>query len=43
MVARYGHFRVDRVWTRTTPTDEHEHSAYLVVFEVDASYEFDLK
>lgn len=41
-VARYGHFRIDRVWSRTSATDAHEHPSYYVVFEIDASSEFDV-
>jgi hypothetical protein len=40
VVARYGPFRVDRLWYRSKPDDAHVY--YDVVFEVDASGEFDL-
>jgi hypothetical protein len=39
-VARYGHFRIDRVWSRTNAADAREHPAYHVVFEIDTSSEF---
>lgn len=40
VVARYGHFRVDRIWYRSKPDDNDVH--YQVVFEVDVAGEFDL-
>jgi hypothetical protein len=42
LIARYGHFRIDRVWLRTNATNAHEHPSYHVVFEIDASSEFDV-
>lgn len=40
VIAHYGHFRIDRIWYRSKPDDAHMH--YHVVFEVEASGEFDL-
>jgi hypothetical protein len=43
VVARYGHFRVDRLWFRTKrPNYLGDWAHYDVVFEVDAEGEFDL-
>jgi hypothetical protein len=43
VVARYGHFRVDRLWLRGRRRyDRGEWVAYGVVFEVDSEGEFDL-
>lgn len=41
LVARYGRFRIDRTWIRANPTDE-QAFLYELVFEIDASSEFDL-
>lgn len=42
-IARYGQFRIDRVWFRSNTTKEREFSLlYDVVFEIDGSSEFDM-
>jgi hypothetical protein len=43
VVARYGHFRVDRLWVRAKrPYESGDWVRYGVVFEVDTEGEFDL-
>jgi hypothetical protein len=43
VVARYGHFRIDRLWFRTKRPGERGAKVYYdVVFEVDTEGEFDL-
>ena len=40
VVARYGHFRIDRLWYRTPPNYLRDCAHYHVVFEVDTDGEF---
>lgn len=43
VAARYGHFRIDRMWFRTKlPNERASDLHYSVVFEVDASGELDM-